>query len=206
MTKPSLILIGAGGHSDSCIDVVEEHNIFQIAGLIGLPHERYEQRLGYTVVGTDKDLPSLAKIYDYAVIATGQIQNSSCRIRLFQQVTQLGFKLPTIIAPSAYVSRHATIALGTIIMHRAVVNAGVSIGANCIINSCALLEHDVSVEDHCHISTGAILNGGVAIGSGSFVGSASVIKQGVKIGKNCLIGMGLSVRHDLISQAKFLGD
>lgn len=205
MTKPSLILIGAGGHAHSCIDVIEEQNCFQIAGLIGLPHEQHEQHLGYAIIGSDEDLPNLAKTYRYALIATGQIKDAECRIHLFHQARQLGFRLPTIIAPTAHVSRHATIGAGTIVMHGAIINAGVTIGANCIVNSLALLEHDVFVEDHCHISTGAILNGGVALGSGSFIGSASVVKQGVKIGNNCLVGMGLSVRNDLKSQTKFIG-
>jgi len=205
MTKPSLILIGAGGHAHSCIDVIEELSSFQIAGIVGLPHDQHDQHLGYAVIGSDDDLPNLAKKYRYALIATGQIQDVERRIHLFNQAKRLGFELPTIISPTAHVSRHAKIGVGTIIMHGAIINAGVSIGANCIINSRALLEHDVCIDDHCHISTGAILNGGVSLGSGSFIGSASVVKQYVNIGNNCLVGMGLSVRSDLKSHTKFIG-
>lgn len=203
MTKPSLILIGAGGHAHSCIDVIEQQGYFKIAGLVGTLEQRHTQHLGYAVIGTDTDLPTLAKIYQYALISIGQIQTSEHRMRLYQQVTQLGFQLPSIIAPTAYVSRHATVGEGTVVLHGAIVNAGASIGINCIINSRALLEHDARVEDHCHISTGAILNGDVSVGSGSFIGSGSVIKQGIAIGKGCLVGMGLSVRHNLSTNTRF---
>ncbi len=193
--KPSLILVGAGGHAHACIDVIELQDSYRIAGIIGMPAELHTSKLGYEVIGTDLDLPKLAKAYKYALVTVGQIHSSDVRQRLFKRINELGFLSPVIIAPTAYTSRHATIGAGTIVMHRAVVNSGVEVGRNCIINSCALLEHDVSVGDHCHISTGAILNGGTRIGECSFVGSRSVIMEGVTIGRQCIIGMGLSVRH-----------
>lgn len=205
MSQPELILIGAGGHAHSCIDVIEQHGQYRIAGLVGMPEEINAKHLGYTVIATDENLPELAKTYQYAIITVGQIRSSDSRTRLYQRATELGFQFPDIAAPSAYVSRHATIGAGTIVMHGVIVNAGARIGNNCIINTRALIEHDVIVEDHCHISTGAVLNGNVTIGTGSFVGSGSIIKEGASIGKGCLIGMGLSVRRDLADQARFVG-
>jgi sugar O-acyltransferase (sialic acid O-acetyltransferase NeuD family) len=204
MTIPSLILIGAGGHARSCIDVIEQQGRYQIAGLIGMPEEVHTQHLGYAVIGTDSDLPELAKIYQYALITVGQIQTAEYRIRLYQQAIQLGFQLSIIIAPTAHVSRHATLGEGCIVMHGAIVNAGASLGNNCIINTRALIEHDSTVEDHCHISTGVILNGDVTVGAGSLIGSGSVIKQGVTIGKSCLVGMGLTVHQKIGDNSRFI--
>ena len=205
MSKPGLILIGAGGHAHACIDVIEQLGGYQIAGLIGIPDEMHDHHLGYAVIGTDTDLPELAKTIPYALITLGQIKTPAHRTRLYQQVVALGFQLPTIIAPSAYVSGHASLGAGTIVMHGAIVNAGASVGKNCIINTRALLEHDATVADHCHISTGAIINGNTVIGSGSFVGSGSIIKEGASLGQNCLVGMGLAVRHNLPNNAQFAG-
>ena len=205
ISKPSAILIGAGGHAHACIDVIEQVGQYQIAGLVGMQDEMNAQHLGYAVIGTDADLPQFAKDYQYAFITVGQIGSPDKRIRLFQQATQLGFALPNIIAPSAHVSNHASIGEGTIVMHGAIVNAGAKVGKNCIINTRALVEHDAVVEDHCHISTGAILNGSVTIGAGSFVGSGCVIKDGTTLGKNSVVGMGLRVRHDQADNTKFIG-
>ena len=205
MNKPGLILIGAGGHAHACIDVIEQHGGYQIAGLIGMPGEMHDHHLGYAVIGTDDDLPELASTIKYALITLGQIKTPAHRIRLYQQAMERGFQFPTIIAPSAYVSRHATLGAGTIVMHGAIVNAGASVGKNCIINTRALLEHDATVADHCHISTGAILNGNTTIGSGSFIGSGSIVKEGTSLGQGCLVGMGLAVRHNLPNNAKFAG-
>ena len=206
MSKPNLILIGAGGHAHACIDVIEQHDQYRIAGLVGMPEEMHIKHLGYSVIATDSELPELAKEYQYVFIAVGQIRSPDSRIRLYQQTTELGFQLPVIIAPTAHVSRHASIGAGTIVMHGAIINAGARVGNNCIINTRALLEHDTTVADHCHISTGAILNGDVYIGAGSFVGSGSIIKEGVALGKGCVVGMGLSVRHNQVDHTQFVGN
>ena len=206
MSKPNLILIGAGGHAHACIDVIEQHGQYRIAGLVGMPEEMHTRHFGYAVIATDNDLPQLVKEYPYAFITLGQIQSPDKRIRLYRQATELGFQLPVIIAPTAHVSRHVTIGAGTIVMHGAIVNAGARVGINCIINTRSLLEHDATVEDHCHISTGAILNGDVSIGAGSFVGSGSIIKEGVTLGKGCVVGMGLSVRHSQSNHTRFVGN
>lgn len=205
MKKSDLILIGAGGHAHACIDVIEQHGQYRIAGLIGMPEELHTRHLGYSVIAADSDLPQLAGEYQYVFIAVGQIRSPDSRIRLYQQTIELGFELPAILSPAAHISRHASIGAGSIVMHGAVVNAAARVGDNCIINTCALLEHDVMVEDHCHVSTGAILNGNVSIGAGSFVGSGSIVKEGIALGKRCIVGMGLSVRHSQADHTRFVG-
>jgi len=195
MSKPSVILIGAGGHARACVDIIEHSGNFKIAGLIGKDNEQQSEYMGHKIIGTDSDLPKLSKQYQYAIITVGQIKTACVRQRLYKQAVELGFKLPSIISPNAYVSRHATLGDATIVMHGVIVNAFAKVGSNCIINNRALIEHDVIVGDHCHISTGAIVNGEANIGFGSFVGSGSIIKQGIALGNNCVVGMGISVRH-----------
>ena len=204
MSKPSLILIGAGGHARACIDVIENLGTFEIAGLIGNKEELEDKCMGYRVIATDSDLSKLAKQYQYALITVGQIESHLVRQNLYRQALALGFKLPAIISPTAHVSRHAVVRDGTIVMHGAIVNADARVGNNCIINTNALIEHDAVVADHCHISTGAIVNGGVTIGFGSFVGSGSVMKQGITLGSRCVVGMGLAVRYDHAEYSRIL--
>jgi sugar O-acyltransferase (sialic acid O-acetyltransferase NeuD family) len=205
MTLPGIILIGAGGHARSCIDVIEQQGEYRIAGLVGMADEMHTQVLGYSVIATDADLPALARNFQYALVTVGQIATPEHRMRMFQEAGRLGFTLPSIVAPTAHVSAHASIGAGTVVMHSAVVNAGARVGQNCIINTRALVEHDAQVDDHCHIATGAILNGAVQVGAGSFVGSGTVVKQGVRLGQRCVVGMGLAVRHDQPDHVRVLG-
>lgn len=205
MKKPGLILIGAGGHAHACVDVIEQHGRYEIAGLVGMPEEVNSTSLGYSVIASDRDLPKLAKVCRYALVTVGQIGSAVNRMRLYRLAVELGFELPAVVSPLAYVSRHAVIGAGTIVMHGAIVNAGARLGDNCIVNTRALIEHDASIEDHCHISTGAILNGNVRLGAGSFVGSGSTIREGVALGKASVVGMGVAVRHDQPDGARFVG-
>jgi sugar O-acyltransferase (sialic acid O-acetyltransferase NeuD family) len=187
--KPKLILIGGGGHCKSCIDVIEQENKFLIAGIVDI-NTSICDLLGYPLLGHDDDLAKLKLNYDYALVTIGQIKTPAIRIRLLDYAKSLGFKLPAIISPRAYVSKHAKIGNGTIVMHDALINAGAIVGDNCIINTKSLIEHDAVIENNCHISTGAIINGGVIVKQGSFVGSNAVTKESVDTKENDFIKAG----------------
>ncbi len=204
MSKPEIILVGAGGHAHACIDVIEQQDQYRIAGLVGKQDELGEKRLGYSVIATDDALAELVNVYQYAFISVGQILSSANRTYLYRQAVKLGFEMPTIISPIAHVSPHAVVGAGTIVMHGAIVNAGARIGENCIINTRALVEHDAIVEDYCHVSTGVILNGNVKIGQGCFIGSGSIVKEGALLGKDCIVGMRQSVRGSLADNTRFV--
>lgn len=187
--KPKLILIGGGGHCAACIDVIEQEDKFEIVGIVD-KDTAGGRLLGYPILGSDDDLQALRASYDYALITIGQIKSPSTRIRLFEYAQSLGFTLPIIVSPRAYVSKHVLIGAGTIIMHDALINSRATIGRNCIINTKALVEHEGVVEDNCHISTAAIINGGTLVRRGTFVGSNAVTKESVETKENDFIKAG----------------
>ena len=195
-----IILVGAGGHARSCINVIETTRQYQIAGLVEKDNANLKENLGYPVIGIDEDLPELRNKYAMALITVGQIKSASKRVKLFNLLSDLDFKLPVIVSPRAHVSSHSSIGAGTIIMHDVLVNANAEIGQNCIINSKALIEHDAVVGDHCHIATGAIVNGEVTVGRESFIGSGSVTKQSISISRKCVIGAGAIIKNDVESK------
>ena len=192
-----IILIGAGGHARSCIDVIELSGLFEIAGLVEKSKLNNQENLGYPIIGTDDDLQDLRQKYSHSLITVGQIKSPETRMRLYQLLKGMGYTLPIIISPRAYLSKHSQIGEGTIVMHDVMVNANARIGKNCIINNKVLIEHDVVIGDHCHISTGAVVNGEVSVGNGSFFGSGAVARQSVFIGNNCVIGAGVVVKRDI---------
>lgn len=200
-----IILVGGGGHCASCIDVIEQGQQFEIAGIVDVPDKLGTTLLGYPIIGNDNDLIELSKKYRYFLITLGQIESPERRIALSKSIHELGGELATIVSPRAYVSPHAKVGTGTIVMHGALINARSQIGSNCIINSYALVEHDAIVGDHCHISTGAIINGGTQIAEETFVGSNSVIRDNIRIGKRSLIGAGISVMKEIPDNSFYSG-
>ncbi|NCO01964.1 MAG: acetyltransferase [Epsilonproteobacteria bacterium] len=172
-----ILLIGGGGHCKSVIDVIEQEAKYKIVGIIDKKELIGESVLDYKIIGCDEDLKDLQTKYPHAIITVGHIKSNETRIKLFNLLKTLGFHMPSIISPLAYVSKHAFVDEGTIVMHHALLNPHAKIGKNCIINSKALIEHDVVVEENVHISTSAIINGGALIKANTFFGSGAIIKE-----------------------------
>jgi len=189
----NILLIGAGGHAKSCIDVIESDKKFNIIGLID--KEINKTFFNYSILGNDDDLLNLKSKSSFAFVTMGQIGYNSTRSNLFNLIKEIGFKIPTIISPFSYISKHSFVDIGSIIMHGAIINSNVKIGYNTIINSKALIEHDCNISNNCHISTGAIINGGVTISKNTFIGSGAIIRNGINIPENSFIKAG-----SLISQ------
>jgi len=181
--KPKILLIGGGGHCKSVIDIIEQEDRYTIAGIIDKKELIGTKVLDYTIIGCDDDLEQLFLQYKYAIVTIGHIKTNQLRIKLFNTLQNIGYTIPTIISPLAYISKYAFIDKGTVIHHQALINANAKIGKNCIINSKALIEHDVVIEDNCHISTGAIINGGVVVSENIFVGSNATTKEYITINK-----------------------
>ena len=190
-----IILIGAGGHCKSCIDVIEKEKKYKIVGVIDNNKKGFF--LNYKILGNDANLNKFKNITQYALITVGQIKDYSIRAKLFKNSINNNFVMPTILSPLSSVSRYSLIKEGTIVMHRCIVNAHSEIGKNCIINTGAIIEHDVFIGNNCHISTGVIINGGVKIGDNTFIGSGTVIKNKISIGSNCIIGMKKNIKKNV---------
>lgn len=195
MDQKNLIMIGGGGHCKSVIDVAESAG-YKILGILDMPEEVGKSVLGYTVIGTDDDIPQYADKAEF-IITVGFIKNPSIRVRIFEKVKQAGGKLATIVASTAHVSRYATLGEGTVVMHQAVVNAGAKIGENCIINTFCNIEHDAVIGAQCHISTGTMVNGDCKVGERVFIGSQSVLANGITVGDDIIVGAGSVVRKSI---------
>ena len=189
-----ILLIGGGGHCKAAIDVIEQEALYNIIGILDKQERLGESVLDYQVIGDDSELNFLLKSCKNALITIGQIKSPSPRIKLFNKLLKLGFKLPTIISPRAYISKHSSLGIGSIIMHDSVISADVVIGDNCIINTKSIIEHGSSIENHCHISTNAVINGEVVLGEGSFIGSGAVTKECIKIDNNFFAKAGSVIK------------
>ncbi len=179
--KEKIVLIGGGGHCHSVIDVIEQENRYEIIGIVDTKENISKKVLNYEIIACDDDLETIFLSCKNALITVGQIESNKIRVKIYNNLKKIGFNLPTIISPLAYVSKYSFIDEGTIIMHQALINANAKIGKNCIINTKALIEHDCIVEDNCHISTASVINGGVRVKENSFFGSNATSKQSIEI-------------------------
>ena len=78
-----IVLIGAGGHAKSCMDVIETERKFRIIGLVDKKNNK--NLLNYKIIGNNEDLKKIKGKADYALITVGQIKNANLREELFKR-------------------------------------------------------------------------------------------------------------------------
>lgn len=205
MDKKPLILLGAGGHCISCIDVVESTDQWKIEGILDKSFCEGLSVLGYPIIGVDADIEKYQHLGCSFFITVGQIKSSAVRQLLFNLLHSKKALIETIVSPKAHISRYSKIGVGTMIHHFAFVNSAAFIGENCIINSFANIEHEVRIGSHTHISTGVMVNGGAVIGNNCFVGSGSVIANKVYVTDKSVIGAGSLVLSDIKEPGIYVG-
>ena len=177
-----IILIGGGSHANSCIDVINYNNDFEIEFII----DNNNKNFFYTVLKEEKfDNDKLKN--SNAIIAIGQLKDGGYREKIFKKYINYGCKFPKIVSKKSYLSFSSSVSEGTIVMHNVTINSNVKIGKNCIINTGSIIEHDVIIEDNVHVAPGAIILGGCTIKKNCFIGSNSTIKQERMILENSVI-------------------
>lgn len=193
-----LLLVGGGGHCKSVIEAVLSSSDFKKIGIIDQPQKIGSEVLGIKIIGDDLDLPVLKKKgYEYAFISLGSIGDPKRRIALFKILTQLGFKVPSIIHPSANISSYCKMEDGVFIGKNVIVNGDTKILKNSILNTGCIIEHDCEVGSFAHIAPGVVLSGNVRIGKNTHVGAGTIIRQNICVGDNTIIGIGSVVTKEI---------
>ena len=192
-----LLLLGSGGHFKSVLDTLDALGIYDDIGVIA-KEKNSQMECDCNIIGTDDDLRNLYEAgWAEAFICVGSVGNTLIREKLYSKLTQIGFRLPIVVDPSAIVSPKATILNGVFIGKRAVVNSGAIINTCAIINTGAIIEHDCTIGMFTHVSPGAVICGDAHVGDYSHVGAGSTIKQQIRIGTRTMIGMGSVVVSDI---------
>jgi UDP-perosamine 4-acetyltransferase len=151
--------------------------------------------LGAPVLGNDTLLPRLrADGISLAVVALG---GNALRQSVGERLLALGFSLPTILHPTAFVSPSAFVGEGVLVMARAVVGTETRVGMLAIVNTGAVIDHDNHIGDAAHIAPGCALAGSVRIGDRTLVGVGSAVRPGIRIGHDALVGAGSAVVTDV---------
>lgn len=191
-----ILLIGFGGHARSVVDAIEAQQKYRIVGFSDKSSVMHYR--GYGVVCNDEELESMyEKGVKNAFITIGYMGNSSVRNQLYYRLKAIGYKIPSIIDPSAIIASDALYGEGTFIGKRVVINSNAVLGKMCIVNTGAIIEHDCNIGDFTHIAVGAVLCGQCNVGSASFVGANATIIQQRTIGDSAIIGAGCVIKQNI---------
>lgn len=197
-----LLIIGAGGHGRVVADTAHESR--QWDEICFLDDSDAMINSSYKILGTVSQLPDFIKKFSgvEVIVAVG---DNKKREQLLLWVNKIGCIVATVVHPSAFVSRNASVEKGVVIFAQAVVNAYSKVGFGCIVNTGSIIEHDCILDCCAHVSPNAALAGGVNIGKYSWIGIGSNVIEKVKIGENAIVGAGSVVIKDISDNVVVVG-
>ena len=199
---PPLVLVGAGGHAKVVIEVARAEGRFDVMGVVD-PRPPAGRVLGVPALGGDEVLPRLrAEGVAWAFVALG---GNAVRERIGAGLRAAGFRLATLVHPSAVVMPSARIGEGVVVMVRAAVSAEACVEDLAILNTGAVVEHDNLIGVAAHIAPLAALAGNVRVGARALVGVGSAVRPGVSIGDDAVVGAGSAVVSDIPPGARVGG-
>lgn len=204
--REQIILVGGGGHAKSVIDAIKGQNQYDIVGILDVSDKLGEELEGIKVIGVDEDLHHYyQRGVKNAFITLGSVGNPTLRIKLYNRVKSVGYRLPNIIDKSAIIAQSVQLGEGCFIGKAAIINSGSIIGNNTIINTGSLVEHDCAIGSFVHLAPRSTICGSVKIADNTHVGVNTTVIQGITIGKGSLIGAGSIVLKDIGDAIKAYG-
>ena len=193
-----LLIIGAGGHAKTIIDLVRQASHYHLAGLVAQPPPGVSEVLGVPVLGGEEVLQSL---YDKGirlmVNGDGAINRNQIRHEIFVRMAERGFAFPRIIHPKAVVEPSAEIGGGVQVFGMAFIGSAARVGFGAVINTGAIVSHDCKIGDLVHLTPGVVLAGSVEVGIGALIGMGVTTAVGVRIGEWARIGNGARINGDV---------
>lgn len=85
------------------------------------------------------------------------VGDNEIRSSLYEKIIMLGGSIPTLIHPSAVVSRYAQLGRGVVIHANSVVSPDVVIGDNSVVSSNDLITHGSSIGRHCFVASNVVV-------------------------------------------------
>ncbi len=186
--KPSLLIVGAGGHGRSVAEAVLIADQFRLVGFADDgAFARGEAVWDLPVLGPATEFENYASHATHAVVAIG---NNVLRQKLFAQLQAAGFALASVIHPKAIVSPRAQLGAGVAVMAGSIVGTEATLGQGAIVNCGAVVDHHAQVHEFGHLGVNACMAGGSVLGALAWMQAGSVIGYGVQIAAGTVLRPG----------------
>lgn len=196
--KP-LVIYGTGGHAAEIFGLIDAINTRQptwdFAGfLVDLAYQAESELFGYPIFGDHCYLAANPETAIVIAIGSGHIRQTVVE-KIERIVVNPNF--PTLIHPTAMVSRLAKLGKGNQICAQSIIQPRAIIGDHVIINIACSISHDCTIGEFTTLAPGARLAGGVSIGNRTDIGIGAVVIPKVNIGSDCVVGAGAVMVRDI---------
>jgi acetyltransferase-like isoleucine patch superfamily enzyme len=194
-----LLILGTDVHTAEMAEIVERVNAVRprwtLLGYLATDATRVgEVRNEYPVLGTAADLeryPDACLLPAYNWPASLPVPRERC---------------VSLVDPTAFVSRSATIGAGCVIYPHGFVGLNARLGDRVFCLAGSVINHDDVLEDGVVVASGVLLAGSVHVEAGCYLGQGCTIRQFVRVGRQSMIGTGAVVIRDVPPNSVIVGN
>lgn len=165
----SLLVLGAGSFAPQVEEIAQMEGYEKIAFLVDNPDAAYCE----PVIGKMDDARNFTAEFECAIVALGNTQH---RMKYTEELERLGFKIPSLTHPTAYVSKDAKIGNGCIIREKAIVSRYAELEKAVIINAGAIIDHHCIIGEGTHCLVGAVVRNKVHVKPMTWIKANQVVE------------------------------
>lgn len=182
------------GHATPLFIELAEACGYKVVGLYHYNAARTEEiDHGFKILGSFDDLFQTDVRGKYFVLTMGDM---SIKKDISAKLIEMGGVLPTLIHPSAIISRFATISdNGVLIGSQCEIHSDSTIAEGCVLWPRSTVEHDCHVKEYVFIGPNAYVGAYTEVCERAFIGQCSILmsSKAKNIGSKALIGAGTLV-------------
>ena len=201
-----IFLLGVGHATPFFIELAEACG-YIVDGLYHFNDERTgELDHGYSILGSFADMFKEGVRGRNYCLTMG---NMAIKEQVSKRILAEGGLLPTIIHPSASISRFAKISdCGVLIGNRCEIQSDVEIDEGCVLWSSCIVCHNTKMGQYVFCGPASLVGAFTNLGSKAFVGQRSLIISGKveSIGESAIIGAGAVVTKSVDASVVVAGN
>src|SRR5690554_6665182 len=172
MRKKDIYILGVGNNTEVYIDLVEECG-YNPAGLY-----HYEQGREGHLIHSVPVLDCNENLFKEDLTGrhfTVSVGNNKVRAELVARITSLGGIIPTLVHPTAVVSKYAKLEEQVVVHANSVIQAGASIGKNTVISYNVSVTHTTAIGKNCYIAAGGNVGAYITVQNEVMIGQGAVL-------------------------------
>lgn len=196
-----LVIVGGKGNGTNIASLIEDINRddprWELLGFFNDDNKIGDTLHGYSVIGKpedmmDKKYKDVSFVYTFITMQYGK--NNAKRLL---EMDVPADRFPTLIHPSAVISRYTKIGHGLIIMPNVYIASYAEIGNHSTLLRAFNLGHGSSMSDFCYGGNNAVIGADVVMKEGAYIGTSAVTRERVTLGEWCIVGIGSVVIRDV---------
>jgi len=187
----NVIIFGASGHGSVVLDCIEKEGKYKVVGYVDSFEEKGTKVNGYSVLGSEYDLPHLILEHQLlgGIIAIGDNWTRNLVVERVQKIAP-DFEYISAVHPNAEIGKDVQIGKGSVVMPGVTINANAVIGNHCILNTNSSLDHDGVMSNYSSLAPNVCVGANFILGKGSAICLGANIIENITIGSHTVIGAG----------------